>query len=80
MDSDRAPPTDEFVIHQVQVDYEYRNTDDSNRVVPLQKKIKGYRCGPHVVPISYAEWDGVNFIPEKGVKLLGFTDASSIMR
>lgn len=78
--SDKAPQTDKFATHEVKVDYEYKSTQDPSRVVPPEQRIKGYRYGPQVVPISKAELDAVKFKPEKGVKLLGFTHASNIMR
>ncbi|KAA8515939.1 hypothetical protein F0562_019118 [Nyssa sinensis] len=78
--SDKAPPTDKFATHEIKVDYEYRSVEDPGKVVPPEQRIKGYRYGPQVVPISSAEWEAVKFKPEKGVKLLGFTDASNIMR
>ncbi|KAJ4830539.1 hypothetical protein Tsubulata_032098 [Turnera subulata] len=78
--SDKAPPSDKFATHEVKVDYEYKSVEDPSKVVPPEQRIKGYRYGPQVVPISSAEWDTVKFKPEKGVKLLGFTDASNIMR
>ncbi|KAM7512073.1 hypothetical protein LguiB_010948 [Lonicera macranthoides] len=78
--SDKAPPTDKFAIHEIKVDYEYKSVEDSSKVVPPEQRIKGYRYGPQVVPISSAEWEAVKFKPEKSVKLLGFTDASNIMR
>ncbi|KAG9445380.1 hypothetical protein H6P81_016720 [Aristolochia fimbriata] len=78
--SEEAPPTDKYASREVKVDYEYKSLDDSSKVVPPEQRIKGYRYGPQVVPISSAEWEAVKFKPEKGVKLLGFTDASNIMR
>ncbi|XP_022757093.1 ATP-dependent DNA helicase 2 subunit KU80 isoform X3 [Durio zibethinus] len=78
--SEKAPSTSKFATHQVMVDYEYKSVDDSSTVVPPEQRIKGYRYGPQVVPISDAERDAVKFKPEKGVKLLGFTDASNIIR
>ncbi|KAI9182708.1 hypothetical protein LWI28_028090 [Acer negundo] len=78
--SDKAPPTDKFATHEVKVDYEYKSVEDTSKVVPPEQRIKGYRYGPHVVPISSAEWEAVKFKPEKSVKLLGFTDASNILR
>lgn len=78
--SDKAPPTDRFATHEVKVDIEYKSVEDPNKVVPPEQRIKGYRYGPQVVPISAAEWEAVKFKPEKSVKLLGFTDASNIMR
>ncbi|KAK4411285.1 ATP-dependent DNA helicase 2 subunit KU80 [Sesamum angolense] len=78
--SDKAPLTDKFATHEIKVDYEYKSIEDPNRVVPPEQRIKGYRYGPQVVPISSAEWEAVKFKPEKGVKLLGFTGASNIMR
>ncbi|KAJ4959511.1 hypothetical protein NE237_026622 [Protea cynaroides] len=78
--SDEAPPTDRFATHELKVDYKYKSVEDPNKVVPPEQRIKGYCYGPQAVPISSAEWDALKFKPEKGVKLLGFTDASKIMR
>ncbi|XP_015902813.2 ATP-dependent DNA helicase 2 subunit KU80 [Ziziphus jujuba] len=78
--SDKAPSTDKFATHEVKVDYEYKSIEDPRKVVPPEQRIKGYRYGPQVVPISSAEWDAVKFKPEKGVKLLGFTNADNILR
>ncbi|KAK1303315.1 ATP-dependent DNA helicase 2 subunit KU80 [Acorus calamus] len=78
--SDKAPPTDKFATHEVKVDFEYKSIEDPNKVVPPEQRIKGYRYGPQVVPISLNEWEAVRFKPDKSVKLLGFTDASNIMR
>ncbi|KAI0500735.1 hypothetical protein KFK09_018951 [Dendrobium nobile] len=78
--SDKAPRNDKFATHELKIDYEYKNTEDFGKVVPPEQRIKGYRYGPQVVPISSAEWEAVKFRPEKSVKLLGFTDSSNIMR
>ncbi|GAA0138353.1 DNA helicase [Lithospermum erythrorhizon] len=78
--SNKAPLTDKFATHEIKVDHEYKNIKDQNRTVPPDQRIKGYRYGPQVVPISSAEWEAVKFKPEKGVKLLGFTDTANIMR
>ncbi|XP_021614080.1 ATP-dependent DNA helicase 2 subunit KU80 isoform X2 [Manihot esculenta] len=78
--SDKAPPTDKYATHEVKVDYEYKSVEDPGKVVPPHQRIKGYRYGPQVVPISSVEWDAFKFKPEKGVKLLCFTDASNILR
>ncbi|RDX72569.1 ATP-dependent DNA helicase 2 subunit KU80, partial [Mucuna pruriens] len=78
--SDKAPPTDKFAKHEVKVDYEYRSSEDPDKVVPPDQRIKGYPYGPQIVPISSVEWEAVKFKPEKGVKLLGFTDSSNIFR
>lgn len=78
--SDKAPPSDKFATHEVKVDFEYKSMVDTDKVVPPEQRVKGYRYGPQVVPISSAEWEAVKFKPEKSVKLLGFTDASNIMR
>ncbi|KAF8762401.1 hypothetical protein HU200_009582 [Digitaria exilis] len=78
--SDKAPPSDKFASHEVKVDYEYKSIVEPDKVVPPDQRIKGYLYGPQVVPISSAEWEAVKFKPEKGVKLLGFTDRSSILR
>lgn len=77
--SDKAPPSDKFATHEVKIDYEYKSID-SSQVVPPEQRIKGYRYGPQVVPISADELEAVKFKPEKGVKILGFTASSNIMR
>ncbi|VAH96463.1 unnamed protein product [Triticum turgidum subsp. durum] len=78
--SDKAPPSDQFASHEVKVDYEYKSILEPDTVIPPDQRIKGYLYGPQVVPISSAEWEAVKFKPEKGVKLLGFADRSSIPR
>ncbi|KAE9600890.1 hypothetical protein Lal_00011234 [Lupinus albus] len=78
--SDKAPPNDKSATHEVKVDYEYKSSEDNDKVVPPDQRIKGYRYGPHIVPISASEWDAVKFKPEKGVKLLGFTDSLNVLR
>ncbi|GMI66917.1 ARABIDOPSIS THALIANA KU80 HOMOLOG [Hibiscus trionum] len=79
--SEKAPATNKFATHQIKVDYEYKSVGESSTtVIPPDQRIKGYRYGPQVVPMSTAEWDAVKFKPEKGVKLLAFTDASKIKR
>lgn len=64
----------------MKVDFEYKSKEDPDKVVPPEQRIKGYRYGPQVIPISSAEWDSVKLKPDKGVKLLGFTDSSNIKR
>ncbi|PHT59150.1 ATP-dependent DNA helicase 2 subunit KU80 [Capsicum baccatum] len=78
--SDKAHPTDKFATHEIKVDYEYQSIGDPNKVVPPDQRIKGFQYGPQVVPISSTELEAVKFKPEKSVKLLGFTDATNIMR
>ncbi|MBA0831655.1 hypothetical protein Goarm_016106 [Gossypium armourianum] len=79
--SEKAPESNKLATHQVKVSYEYKSVDGSSTsVLPPEQRIKGYRYGPQVVPISTAEWDAVKFKPEKGIKVLGFTDASKIKR
>ncbi|TVU44219.1 hypothetical protein EJB05_03655 [Eragrostis curvula] len=78
--SDEAPPSDKSATHEVKIDYEYKSVVEPDKVVPPDQRIKGYLYGPQVVPISSAEWEAVKFKPEKGVKLLGFTDRSSVLR
>ncbi|KAH9620873.1 hypothetical protein KSS87_022606 [Heliosperma pusillum] len=78
--SDKAPATDRFATHEIKVDYEYQSIQDPGKIVPPEQRIKGYRYGPEVVPISTDEWEAVKFKPEKSVKLLGFTDAKNILR
>lgn len=78
--SDKASARDISATHEVKVDYEYKKFEDSKNVVPPDQRIKGYSYGPQVVPISSVEWEAVKFKPEKGVKLLGFTDSKNIYR
>lgn len=78
--SEEAPPSDRYATHEIKTDFEYKSFENPNKVVPPEQRIKGYRYGPHVIPISSAEWEAVKFKPEKSVKLLGFTNASNIRR
>ncbi|MED6145216.1 ATP-dependent DNA helicase II subunit 2 [Stylosanthes scabra] len=48
--------------------------------VPKDKRVRGYHYGPQIVPIPKAKWDAVKFKPEKGVKLIGFTNSSNVLR
>lgn len=78
--SDKAPRSDKFATHEFKVDHEYKSMENIDKVVPPEQRIRGYRYGPEVVPISSAVWEAVKFKPDKSVKLLGFTDSSNIMR
>ncbi|KOM31301.1 hypothetical protein LR48_Vigan01g085600 [Vigna angularis] len=78
--SDKAPPSAQYATHELKIDYEYKSSEDRDKVLPPDQRIKGYPYGPQIVPISRSEWDAVKFQPEKGVKLLGFTDSSNIFR
>lgn len=78
--SDKAPASDRFATHEVKVDFEYKSLEDPIRNVPPEQRIRGYRYGPQIIPVSPDQWETVKFKPEKSVKLLGFTDASNIMR
>ncbi|QHO25243.1 ATP-dependent DNA helicase 2 subunit [Arachis hypogaea] len=48
--------------------------------VPSDQRVRGYHYGPQIVPISKVALDAVKFKPEKGVKLLGFTNSSNVLR
>ncbi|EPS71667.1 hypothetical protein M569_03092, partial [Genlisea aurea] len=78
--SDKAPESDKSATREIKIGYEYRCSKNPSTVVPPEQRIKSFQYGPQVVPISSAELDAMKFKPEKGVKLLGFTDASNIMR
>ncbi|KFK36112.1 hypothetical protein AALP_AA4G079700 [Arabis alpina] len=80
MYSDKAPPTDKFAKHEVKIDYDYKVTAESSEVLAPEERIKGFRYGPQVVPISPEEMETLKFKPDKGMKLLGFTEASNILR
>jgi len=78
--SDKAPPNDPYATREVKMDIEYKSREEPDKTIPPEQRIKGFNYGPQVVPISMAEQETLKFKPEKGVKLLGFTDASSIPR
>ncbi|KAF3337158.1 ATP-dependent DNA helicase 2 subunit KU80 isoform X1 [Carex littledalei] len=78
--SDKAPPTDKFATHEVKVEFQYKSMVEPDKYVPPEQRIKGYRYGPQVVPMASHDWDSIRFRPEKGVKLLGFTDVSNVLR
>ncbi|XP_042405797.1 ATP-dependent DNA helicase 2 subunit KU80-like [Zingiber officinale] len=78
--SDEAPTSDKYATHEVKVDFEYKIMEDPDKIVPPEQRIKGYRYGPQVVPISASEWEAAKVKLKKSVKLLGFTKASNISR
>ncbi|XP_027922087.1 ATP-dependent DNA helicase 2 subunit KU80 [Vigna unguiculata] len=78
--SNKAPPNDQYAKHELKTDYEHKSCEDRDKVLPPHQRIKGYAYGPQIVPISSAHWDAFKFKPEKGVKLLGFTDSSNVFR
>eukprot|EP01018_Ginkgo_biloba_P032964 Gb_29968 [translate_table: standard] len=78
--SDKAPPNDPYATREVKMDVEYKSREDPDKTVPPEQRIKGFHYGPQVVPISTAEQEALKFKPEKGLKLLGFTDASNVPR
>lgn len=78
--SDKAPPNAPYATREVKMDIEYKNREDPEKTIPPEQRIKGFNYGPQVIPISTAEQETLKFKPEKGVKLLGFTDASNIPR
>jgi ATP-dependent DNA helicase 2 subunit 2 len=80
MYSDKAPPTDKFAKHEVKVDYDYKVTAESTEVIAPEERIKGFRYGPQVIPISPDQIETLKFKTDKGMKLLGFTEASNILR
>eukprot|EP00249_Psilotum_nudum_P019619 c27344_g1_i2 orf=370-2505(-) len=78
--SDKAPPNDPNAIREVKTDIEYRSTDDPDKVVPPEQRSRGYNYGPQLVPISNADQDALKFKAEKGLKLIGMTDSSNVLR
>ncbi|KAG2314346.1 hypothetical protein Bca4012_065016 [Brassica carinata] len=80
MYSDKAPPSDKFAKHEVKIDYDYKVSEETSEVLAPEERIKGFPYGPHVIPISPDEMESLKFKTEKGMKLLGFTDSSNILR
>jgi ATP-dependent DNA helicase 2 subunit 2 len=78
--SDKAPPNDPNATREVKMDVDYKSREDPDKKIPPDQRIKGFHYGPQVVPISIAEQEALKFKPEKGLKLLGFTDAANILR
>ena len=78
--SDMAPPGAPHVSHEVKMDIEYRSTEDPDRIVPPDQRSKAYRYGPQLVPVSKEVEDALKLKTEKGIKLIGFTNASNILR
>lgn len=78
--SDKAPRGAPHVSHEVKMDIEYKSTEDPDKTVPPDQRTKAYRYGPQLVPVSSAVEDALKLKTEKGVKLIGFTDASNVSR
>eukprot|EP00250_Pteridium_aquilinum_P033977 c6789_g1_i1 orf=114-2246(+) len=78
--SDKAPRGGPYVSHEVKMDIEYKSTEDPDKSVPPDQRTKAYRYGPQLVPVSSVVEDALKLKTEKGVKLIGFTDASNVSR
>ncbi|MCO5563840.1 hypothetical protein L7F22_017489 [Adiantum nelumboides] len=78
--SDKAPRGAPHVSNEVKMDIEYKSTEDPDKVVPPDQRTKAYRYGPQLVPISKEVEDALKLKTEKGVKLIGFTDAANVLR
>ncbi|KAK7281347.1 hypothetical protein RIF29_09246 [Crotalaria pallida] len=39
-DFDKAPPSDKSATHEVKVDYEYKSSEDNDKVIPPDQRIK----------------------------------------
>lgn len=78
--SDKAPQGAPHVTREVKMDIDYRSTEDPDKIVPPEQRSKAYRYGPQLVPVSKDVEDALKLKTEKGVKLLGFTDASNVLR
>jgi ATP-dependent DNA helicase 2 subunit 2 len=78
--SDMAPPAASHASREVKMDIEYKSTEDPDRIVPPDQRSKAYRYGPQLVPVSKEVEDALKLKTEKGIKLLGFTDASNVLR
>ncbi|KAI5059201.1 hypothetical protein GOP47_0025520 [Adiantum capillus-veneris] len=78
--SDKAPRGAPRVSNEVKMDIEYKSTEVPDKVVPPDQRTKAYRYGLQLVPISNEVEDALKLKTEKGIKLIGFTDATNISR
>lgn len=78
--SDKAPQGAPHISHEVKMDIEYKSTEDPDRTVPPEQRSKAYRYGPQLVPVSKEVEEALKLKTEKGVKLIGFTDALNVLR
>ncbi|KAH7425556.1 hypothetical protein KP509_11G060300 [Ceratopteris richardii] len=78
--SDKAPSGAPHATHEVKMDIEYKSMEDPDKTVPPDQRTKAYQYGPQLVPISSVVEDALKLKTEKGVKLIGFTDASNVSR
>eukprot|EP00850_Spirogloea_muscicola_P020534 SM000219S06679 [mRNA] locus=s219:58763:62428:- [translate_table: standard] len=78
--SDKAPADDPAATRAVQGSKEYRSTTNSDVTVPPDQITKGFRYGHQLVPISATEEAQLRFKADKGVRLIGFTEAHNVPR
>eukprot|EP00850_Spirogloea_muscicola_P013604 SM000093S24415 [mRNA] locus=s93:91019:95736:- [translate_table: standard] len=78
--SDKAPADDPAATRAVQGSKEYRSTTNADVTVPPDQITKGFRYGPQLVPISATEEAQLRFKADKGVCLIGFTEAHNVPR
>ncbi|KAK2078796.1 hypothetical protein QBZ16_003636 [Prototheca wickerhamii] len=68
--------------HELTLAREYRVADDQGdgEAVPEEERIKVYRYGKQLVPVSAEEEAYLSYAVARSIKLLGFVDADSIPR
>ncbi|GBG79817.1 hypothetical protein CBR_g30081 [Chara braunii] len=78
--SDHAPAADTTASHTVTHSKEYVNKENPGVVVPPEEVRKAYKYGPQIIPVDKEDEETLVLHSEKGVKVIGFTDAASVPR
>ncbi|EFJ38580.1 hypothetical protein SELMODRAFT_74928, partial [Selaginella moellendorffii] len=78
--SDKAPQSDALATHVVKMDTDYKSSDDPTVSIPKAQRAKGYYYGQQLIPVTPDMELSLKFTADKGVKLLGFTEAANIPR
>lgn len=58
---------------------EYKTTGDPDNPVALEERIKAFKYGKQLVPLSQDEEACLTYDPEKDFQILGFVDAEQVV-
>eukprot|EP01018_Ginkgo_biloba_P022034 Gb_03010 [translate_table: standard] len=63
--SDKEPPNDPYATWEVKRGVEDKSREDPNKTMLPEQRIKGFHCGPQVIPISTIEQEALKLMHEK---------------
>lgn len=71
---------DPEATHDVVREVEYKTLVDPDTPVDAQERIKSFKYGKQLVPVSKDELESLMYAPEKSFQILGFLDSQKVVR